>query len=42
LIKGRDGAFEIVVDDQLIYSKTATGRFPDTGEVEELLAGHLA
>jgi selT/selW/selH-like putative selenoprotein len=42
LIKGQDGVFEVVVDDQLIYSKKATGRFPEAGEVEEILAGHLA
>ena len=34
--------FEVVVDGQLIYSKKATGRFPESGEVERLLAPHLA
>jgi selenoprotein W-related protein len=41
LIKGRDGVFEINVDDQLIFSKKSTGRFPETGEVKEALAGVL-
>jgi selT/selW/selH-like putative selenoprotein len=31
LIKGRDGAFEVMLDDQLVYSKRATGRFPESG-----------
>ena len=26
------------MDGELIYSKKATGRFPDDGEVEEILA----
>ena len=34
LIKGRDGVFEVKLDDELVYSKRATGRFPDAGEVE--------
>ena len=38
MIKGRDGVFEVVADGDLIYSKKATGRFPDDGEVEELLS----
>ncbi len=42
MIKGSDGVFEVVVDDQLVYSKKATGRFPEAGEVEELLADHMA
>jgi selT/selW/selH-like putative selenoprotein len=42
LIKGKDGVFEVVIDGQLVYSKKATGRFPEPGEVEGLLAPHLA
>jgi selenoprotein W-related protein len=41
LIKGKDGVFEVVVDGQLVYSKKATGRFPEPGEVEGLLSSHL-
>ncbi len=41
MIKGKDGVFEVVVDDQLVYSKKATGRFPEPGEVAALLAGKL-
>lgn len=41
LIKGKDGVFEVVKEGHLLYSKKATGRFPEPGEVEEILAGHL-
>jgi selenoprotein W-related protein len=41
LIKGRGGVFEVTLGDELIYSKKATGRFPEPGEVEALLAGKL-
>jgi selT/selW/selH-like putative selenoprotein len=41
LIKGQDGVFEVRVDGQLLYSKKTTGRFPEAGEVEGLLQGHL-
>lgn len=34
LIRGTNGVFDVVADDQLIYSKHKTGRFPDDGEVE--------
>jgi selT/selW/selH-like putative selenoprotein len=37
LIKGRDGAFEVTHDDDLIYSKKSTGRFPDDDEVEAII-----
>jgi len=42
LIKGRDGVFEVRLGDELIYSKSDTGRFPEGGEVEALLEKHLA
>jgi hypothetical protein len=33
--------FEVRLADETIYSKRTTGRFPDQGEVEELLEGKL-
>ena len=36
LIASGGGVFEVVVDGRLIYSKKATGEFPDE---EQLLAG---
>lgn len=41
MIKGRDGVFELTFEDRLIFSKKSTGRFPESGEVEEALAGEL-
>lgn len=33
LIKGDGGVFEVRADGDLVYSKAATGRFPDHEEV---------
>jgi selT/selW/selH-like putative selenoprotein len=41
LIKGQDGVFEVKIDGERVYSKRDTGRFPNAGEVEELLATRL-
>ena len=38
LIKGKNGVFEVRRGDDLVYSKKATGRFPEPGEVERALA----
>jgi len=37
LIKGRNGVFDVVVDDKLVFSKHQVGRFPDDEEVIKLL-----
>jgi selT/selW/selH-like putative selenoprotein len=34
LIRGTNGVFDVVVDDQLVFSKHESGRFPNDGEVE--------
>lgn len=39
LIKGGGGAFEITIDGKLVYSKKATGRFPNDAEIDSMLAG---
>jgi selenoprotein W-related protein len=41
LLPSEGGRFEIKVDDQLIYSKLSTGRFPDNGEIERAVNGRL-
>jgi selenoprotein W-related protein len=41
LIPSGGGAFEIVVDGELLYSKHATGRHVQDGEVERLLMAHM-
>ena len=33
LIREGGGIFDVIVDGDLVYSKFATGRFPDDGEV---------
>jgi selenoprotein W-related protein len=40
LIAGRGGVFEITVDGTKLFSKKALGRFPEDGEVLELIRAH--
>lgn len=42
LIKGRGGVFEVKLDEKLLYSKKATGRFPESGEVESVVEDLLS
>ena len=30
----RSGAFEITIDEKLVYSKFETGNFPNTGDIK--------
>jgi selT/selW/selH-like putative selenoprotein len=40
LIESSGGVYEVVVDGQLVYSKKATGQFPDELQLlEEIAAG---
>jgi len=41
LIEGSGGVFEVVVDDDLVFSKKKEHRFPESGEVETALASRL-
>jgi len=36
-VKGSGGIFEVVLDGRTLYSKHATGRFPEPGEVLDLI-----
>ena len=36
---GRKGSFEITRGDALLFSKLELGRFPEDGELQELLGG---
>lgn len=38
LIPSKGGRFEVMVDEMMIYSKHATGRHAQAGEIEELIA----
>ena len=42
LVKSGGGVFEITVDDRLVFSKKALGRFPEPGELRGLAAGRIA
>jgi selT/selW/selH-like putative selenoprotein len=37
LIQGRNGVFEVTVDENLVFSKRQSGRFPDPGEVAKAI-----
>ena len=41
LVPGKNGIFDVVVDDKLVYSKSKTGRFPEPGEVTTILKWFL-
>jgi selenoprotein W-related protein len=38
LIRGRGGVFEVRLDGETLFSKKRSGRFPEAGEVEKLIA----
>ena len=38
MVTGSAGVFDVVVDDRVLYSKKATGRHAEPGEVLELFA----
>ena len=37
LISSGGGEFEVTLNDRLIFSKKSLGRFPDDGEIENLI-----
>ena len=39
LVKSSGGVFEVTVDDRLVFSKKALGRFPEQGELKGLAGG---
>ena len=39
LIAGSNGIYDVVVDGSMIFSKFAKGRFPETGEIIDLVTG---
>ncbi len=41
LIEGNNGIFDVVVDDEIIFSKHETERFPNHEEVINLLREHV-
>ena len=41
LVSGSSGRFEITLDGELVFSKTAAGRFPKPGEVARMFEQKL-
>jgi selenoprotein W-related protein len=41
LIPSKGGRFEVEVNGYLIFSKLATGRFPNPGEIQTLLKTYI-
>lgn len=41
LVPSSKGRFEVTVDGELLYSKVATGRHAEPGEVTRLFEGHV-
>lgn len=41
LLPSDGGRFEIKVDDEMIYSKLASGRFPDNADIESAVRQRL-
>ena len=39
LVRSSGGVFEVTVDDRLVFSKKALGRFPEAGELRGLANG---
>ncbi len=42
LIEGRGGVFDVKLDGDLIFSKQQVDRFPNAGEVSEIIEARLA
>lgn len=42
LVPGADGAFEVTVDGDLLFSKKAEGRHPEMKELQEAIAARLS
>jgi selenoprotein W-related protein len=42
LVPSEGGCFEVTVNETLVYSKLATGRHAEPGEIEKLVKNYLA
>ena len=42
LIPGQGGVFDVRVDGELVYSKSAPGRFPEAAELKQLVRDRIA
>lgn len=39
LVPGKGGIFDVIVDEKLVFSKFESGRFPNPGEIANILTG---
>lgn len=42
LVPGRGGIFEVRLDGELLFSRKAAGRFPETKEIKQMLRDRIA
>ncbi len=42
LTRGQSGVFEVTVNGELVYSKKATGKFPELSDLKPLLREKIA
>jgi selenoprotein W-related protein len=42
LLPGRDGIFEVRVDDNVVWSRKGRGRFPELAELKQLVRDRVA
>ena len=37
LVAGSSGIFDVILDDEIVYSKSNSGKFPEPGEVTNII-----
>ena len=42
LVPGTGGIFDVLLDDEIIWSRKEKGRFPDIKELKQLVRDHVA
>lgn len=42
LVKSSGGVYEVTADESLVFSKKSLGRFPESGELVDLVRGRSA
>ena len=42
LIPGEGGIFEVRLDDELLFSRKTSGRFPETREIKQMIRDRIA
>jgi selenoprotein W-related protein len=42
LVPGKGGIFEVIVDDEVLWSREEKGRFPDIKELKQLVRNRIS